>query len=361
VIPVRAIERASALGAATVLTALLTASRPVTAQPEPPRTPALDAATERFEAGKRLFREGARARDPSKVERAYYEFKAAHAIYPGRGTVLNLVEVELATGRALDAMKHVREYVRSFGVPEAHSEYARAFEAQRDAAYGATGHVEIVAPPSMRVTIDGQDQALVTPLGDAVDVTAGHHVVELVGVETLRREVDASAGNITVVAFAAPATRAAGPGPDAQPPREPMPAAVTALPATVLPADEAPFWTPTRFWGAVVGTAGLISIGTGALFAVRANQDADRASSLASGLGPSGCAFAQPQACRDLQSARDNQSLDHTLNLVFVGVGAAAVVSGAAMMLWPEHSQRRTALVPALWARGGGLELRGEM
>jgi hypothetical protein len=365
VIPVRAIERASALGAASVLAALLATSRPASAQPEPPRTPALDAATERFDAGKRLFREGTREHDPSKLERAYYEFKAAHAIYPGRGTVLNLAEAELATGRALDAMKHVREYVRSFGVPEAHSDYARAFEAQRDAASKATGHIEIVAPPSMRVAVDGQDQALVTPLADAVDVTAGHHVIELVGAETLRREVDAGAGSMTVVTFAstfaAPATRAPTPAPDAQPPAEPSTPAVTALPATPLPADEPPFWTPTRFWGAVVGTAGVIALGTGAVFAVRANQDGDRAASIASGLGPSGCAIAQPQGCRDLQSARNAQSLDHALNLVFVGVGAAAVVSGAAMMLWPEHSQHRTALVPAFWARGGGLELRGEM
>ena len=359
-IHVRSIERASALAALLTL-ASLSASRQAVAQPEPPKTPALEAATERFDAGKRLFREGAREHDPAKIERAYFEFKAAYAIYPGRGTLLDLLETEVATGRALDAMRHVREYVRSFGVPEPHSEYGRAFEAQRDAAYAATGHVEIVGPPAMRVVVDGQDQALVTPLTDAIDVTAGHHVVDLVGGETLHREVDATAGSITVLAFGALATAGTSAGPDARPPGEPAPLAMPALPANVPPVDQPPFWTPTRFWGAVVGTTGLISLGTGVIFAIRANQDADRASSLASSLGPSGCALAQPQPCRDLQTAHDDQSLDHALNLVFMGVGAAAIVSGAAMMLWPEGSQHRTALVPEIWAHGGGLGLRGEI
>jgi hypothetical protein len=359
---VRAIAPATAL----VALLLLTTAGLAWAQNEPPRTAALEAATERFEAGKRLFREGTKEHNPSKIERAYFEFKAAFAIYPGRGTLLNLVETELATGRSLDGMRHIREYARTFGAPEQHSDYHRTFEAQWGAAFNATGHLEIEAPTGLRVVVDGKDEMVVTPLASPIDVTAGHHVVELVGSETLRDEADAAAGSMTKLTFAPPQ-----PSPSAAPvvpaaPSEPTPVVnIGKAPAETPPPPPPPppprFWTPPRLLGTVVGVAGLAALGAGAAFAIQANQDSDRASSLASGLGPSGCVMAQSQSCIDLQSARDDQSRNHTLNLVFVTIGAAAVVTGAALIFWPAQARSRTALAPAFLPGGGGLQLRGEI
>jgi hypothetical protein len=356
---VRVIAPASAFGA---LLLLASAGR-TWAQTEPPRTPALEAATERFEAGKRLFREGRKEHDPSKIERAYFEFKEAYAVYPGRGTLLNLVETELATGRDLDAMRHIREYVRTFGEPEQHSEYHRTFETQRLAAFNATGHIEVEAPSGLRLVVDGKDEAVVTPLANPVDVSVGHHVVELIGSETLRAEADASAGVVTKLAFERPKpSPATTPAADALAPSEPTRVAGVSRPPEELPAP-APerFWTAPRLWGGVVGVAGLASLGAGAAFAIQAKQDSDRASSLSSSLGPSGCVSSLSQSCRDLQSAHDDQARDHTLNLVLVTVGAAAVVTGAALILWPVHARPRTALSPAFLPGGGGLELKGEI
>jgi hypothetical protein len=367
----RAMASANAFGSLLLLT-VCPAAR---AQAEPSRTPALDAATERFESGKRLFREGTKEHDASKVERAYFEFKAAYAIYPGRGTLLNLVETELATHRDLDAMRHIREYARSYGVPDEHSDYRRAFDKHSEAAFKATGHVEIVGPARMRVVIDGNDEALLTPLRDPVDLTAGHHVIELVGSATLRGEANASAGAVTRLAFAqgepAPApSLAPSPSPAPPPPTVPVapvpvepspPPTLPRLPTDVPPPRAPSFWTPTHVWGAVVGVAGLASVGTGLVFAARANQDADRASSLVTGLGPSGCVGVQSQDCSNLQSAHDDQSRDHALNLVFVSVGAAAVVSGAALLLWPAHASGQAGLVPVISPYGGGLQFRGDL
>jgi hypothetical protein len=77
-------------------------------------------------------------------------------------------------------------------------------------------------------------------------------------------------------------------------------------------------------------------------------------------LGPSGCELARPKGCIDLQSAHDDQSHDHTLNLVFVSVGTAALASAGALMLWPALANHRMALVTSLSSRGGGVELRGD-
>jgi hypothetical protein len=186
----------------------------------------------------------------------------------------------------------------------------------------------------------------------------------LVGSEALRGETDAVAGSVTTVALAPPqSSPLTTPIAVAPAPSEPVApiANMTPAPAESPPARARPFWTSTRVLGTVVGVTGLVSLGVGVGFAIQANQDADRGSSLASTLGPSGCLFAQSPSCRDLRSARDDQSRDHTLNLVFVSVGAAAVVAGAALILWPVHSRSRTALTPAVVVGGGGLQLQGEM
>ncbi len=129
----------------------------------------------------------------------------------------------------------------------------------------------------------------------------------------------------------------------------------------VVPTLVRPFWTPPRTWGVLTAGMGVLSLGAGLAFAVQANLDADRAASLAAALGPSGCVGVRIQACQDLQSTHDDQSRDHALNLAFVGLGAAAVVVGAALLLWPMHSRSAAAVAQTMSAHGGGLEMRGEL
>ena len=79
--------------------ALLAAASASGQAPPAQSDPALQAVAKQFEEGKRLLREGTQQSDPVKLERAYFDFKAAYAVYQGKGTLLNLIETELATTR----------------------------------------------------------------------------------------------------------------------------------------------------------------------------------------------------------------------------------------------------------------------
>ena len=46
------------------------------------------------------------------LERAYFDFTGAYAVYHGPGVLLNLVASERSTGRDLVAMRHLRDFVR---------------------------------------------------------------------------------------------------------------------------------------------------------------------------------------------------------------------------------------------------------
>jgi hypothetical protein len=332
---------------------------------------AYEEARKRFDEGKRLIREGRRDNSPTKLEMAYVAFKEAHSLYPhAKAAMLNLVETEVVTGRVVDAMRHLRVFVREHGTPEG-SEYAKAFRQHWDKAYQATGHVEISAPLGMHLFID-KDEAGSAPLATAVDVAAGHHMVEGRGPQTLRTEVDAPAGAVSRVSFDA------GPSPEPAVPPAPVATAPIAAPAAPrpppLPAplpdppvrDETTpktFWTPTRTWGVVLGGAGVVAIGAGTVFAMQNKDDADRANALSAQLGPTGCASASAPAstCADLQSARSDQSRDFALAATFVGVGVAAVGTAAVLFLWPAGQHSAVAISPMFSPHGGGLQVRGDL
>jgi len=340
------------------LAAFLLFAAPAAGQPPPADDPALQAISKQFEEGKRLFREGKRANDVAKLERAYFDFKACYAVYQGKGTLLNLIESELATNRALDAMKHLREFVHVNGTPEEHSEYRRSFQQMWNTAVGATGHIEVEAAPSLRVIVDGKDDVGTTPLTSPVDVAPGHHVIEVSGPEKLRAEVDVLAGGTEHARLVASAYPSPPPPPAAASTTAPE---VTPPPPAEQPTEGASFWSSRRVWGAGIAGAGVVTVGLGAFFAVQAQNDANQASSILGGLSPSSCSSGQSPQCQQLQSAHDAQSRDHTLNLVFVSVGAAALVAGATLFFWPQSSPSKTAIVPVFAPNSAGLQLRGDL
>lgn len=338
---------------------LLAAAAAAGQAPPGKNDPALQAIAKQFEEGKRLFREGKRLHDAAMLERAYFDFKAAYAVYQGKGALLNLVDSELATNRSLDAMKHLREFLRVNGPPDGHSEYGRVFQEEWSAAFAATAHIVVEADPSLRLLVDGKDDAGITPLADPIDVAPGHHVVESSGAEKLRAETDVLVGGTEHVKLFAPAR-----------PSPPTPAAASTSAPEVTPPpvpeqpvtpDHPPYWTGRHLWGLGLVGGGVLSIGLGAFFAVQAHGDASTAASILSGLSPTACASGQSAQCQQLQSVHDDQSRDHTLNLVFMTAGVVAVATGAALILWPQTSPSKTAIVPVLAPQGAGLQLRGEL
>jgi hypothetical protein len=63
-----------------------------------------------------------------------------------------------------------------------------------------------------------------------------------------------------------------------------------------------------------------------------------------------------------LSDAIGSQRTDTTLEGVFLGVGAAAVVAGAGIyFLWPKTSALHVAALPLVSPEGAGLQVRGEL
>jgi hypothetical protein len=360
---------ASARWAALLAASVLVAATPAAAQ-QPVRGSsdvAYDEARKRFDEGKRLIREGKREGNPAKLEMAYVEFKEAYALYPhAKASLLNLVESEIVTGRLVEGMKHLRQFVREHGTPDEVSEYAKAFRQHWDSAFSATGHIEVDAPTGVRVLVDKEEIGF-APLPTPADVSPGHHTIEAIGPQSLRAEINAPAGAIVRTSLE-PSAAASPPSSITASATSVPESATTPGPATPVPAppsrgeaDAQTFWTPTSTWSLVTGGAGLVALGVGVVFAVRNKNDAERADALSTQLGPAGCSAMVQGACGDLQRARDDQSTDFAAAVVFLGVGGAAAAIGAVLFFSPKRSHPRAAVLPMLWTQGGGVQLRGEL
>ena len=126
------------------------------------------------------------------------------------------------------------------------------------------------------------------------------------------------------------------------------------------PAEERPFWNVRREIGTGLVAAGLVSTAVGIYFFTQAMDAQNRADAARAGLAPWSCSgSAQPPACGVANDAWSAQSTDATLNYIFLGAGAASMVAGAALFLWPQSSPS-VGVRPSVTPRGAGLHLRAE-
>ena len=350
--------------ATSALTAMLLATAPAAAQSPPaPNDPALQAISGQFEEGKRLYREGKRLNDRALLERAYFDFTGAYAVYHGPGVLLNLVASERSTGRNLDAMRHLRDFVRAYGVPDEHSEHHHTFQLSWNAVNAATGHVEVVeAPAALHILVDGKEEPGTTPLATPIDVAPGHHVFETSGPEKLHVEADIVAGSTVRVNFI-PAPRPA-PTPQLASPTAPMPDAPSPPVADQSQPDATmPFWTGRRAWGASVTGVGAVSLLVSGVLAVKSHDAAATAAGLRAE-GPTCGSNPGGGLCASLNSAYSTQNSDATASQVFLVAGLVALVTGATLFLWPTSatpSGARTSIEPFTMPHGGGFQLRGDL
>jgi tetratricopeptide (TPR) repeat protein len=110
-----------------------------------------------------------------------YEFEAARVLYaralgisPSTAILFNLALAELHSARALDALRHFREYLRANDADPSKLPIVRTDLLPK--AFGATGHIQIMSSPAgAKLYLDGQE--IVSAPGGVVDVTPGPHVV----------------------------------------------------------------------------------------------------------------------------------------------------------------------------------------
>jgi hypothetical protein len=325
----------------------------ITAAAADPDPKIVKQAQERLVEGNRLF-------DKGEYEGARVAYEQSLALVPHGSTYRNLGRTEIRLGDPLTALKHLRIAVND---PELDAKRKAITQQDLNDAYAATGHLAVHTSSGAGLAIDGTTVEGTAPFASEFDVTAGKHMLEArLGGHSAKAEVEAKAGqlatiDIPIVAPAPPSTLGVSDG-----------AASSARPVASLPEvprQEEPrraFWNARREIGLAVAAAGVLGLAAGGYFYADGVHQQDRASSLAGSLLGGACNGPMPPStCGALQDARNAQGTDETLRIVFLGVGAAALLAGAALFLWPEPNHSQTAVVPLVVPQGGGLLLHGEL
>ena len=332
---------------------LCAAGRATAADPDPN---SIKQAQERLREGNRLF-------DAGNYEGARVAYEQSLILVPRGSTYRNLGTTEIKLGDPVLGLKHLRLAMKA---PDLAADRKAITRKDLDDAFAATGHIAVSTAAGATVTVDGNAVAGTAPFADQIDVTVGKHTLEArLGAQSARFEVDMKGGQVSSIELAiAP-----------PPPPAPTPALTNAsrppssapgpgsMPEAPLQEGTPAFWNTRRDVGIGVGAAGLVGLGVSAYFYAQTGSQGNRATSLMAGLPSSGaCASSAPPAgCGALQNAHDSQKTDSTLSAVFLGVGAAAFVAGAAMFFWPaSSSSSQTAITPFFSPQGGGLQVRRE-
>ena len=256
-----------------------------------------------------LFAEGRRLYKEDKFEEAYEAYKRAFELRESYDIAGNLGNVEVKLGRFKDAVKHLRYVLDKLPPSLDADKRERVREKTQKRIDEAMEHVAIAEistdPPGATVTVDGEAVGK-TPLAEPLYLDKGKHTVtvELVGYQTLKRDIDLPAGSEK--SFAMSLTKVG-----------------EAAPATDDEEGGGPNWI-------VVGSGlgvGAAAVGVGiALVAVAGSKGGDR-EALAATLGSSSaCSGASPPAqCAELQTLSDDE-------LTFRGAGIGLLVGGGALL-----------------------------
>ena len=156
---------------ATLLTLAIGLATPMIALPvhaQPPAPPSAEAKKE----AEAIFQTGLKYYDAREFERARVEFKKAYGLYASAGILRNLALSELYSNHAIEALRHLQEYV---GRPEV--EQAKKDDAKKyiDEAYAKTGHLKITATSGVALIVG--DRTYSSPLAGPIDVQSGNVTV----------------------------------------------------------------------------------------------------------------------------------------------------------------------------------------
>jgi hypothetical protein len=312
---------------------------PVTALAQPTTDPSREA-DQRFAEGKELFRQ-------HRFSEARVKFSEACAAHRTINCPLNLGLSEYELGMYAEAATHLYEYLHETDLPKGEAGLPR-IQKIYDEAYAKSGHFEVSAPDGSEVFVDDRDVGK-APLGKAVHVKAGPHVVKAVFSDgrSARDTATATDGQVTRVslALAAPSTTGAQ-----------LPVAVETPPADR--AIERKVAWPPPVYTIVLGAVAVASIGAGAAFLADASSKNDKIASAPPGV----CANPTAPVCADLQDTSDARSRSKTLGTTFMVVGAAsAVASVVTWVSWPrtEKTSSSAQLTPSVSTGGLGLHLSG--
>lgn len=283
-----------------------------------------------------LFREGREAMKRGDFVTACPKFAESQRLDPAGGTLLNLAECEEKRGMVASAQQHYREAGEAFPANDPRIAYVERRVAELDGRVPRiTVGLAATSPAGTRVFRDGVELGAAS-LGAALPVDPGEHVivVKAAGRQDARLVVSAKEGETKAVQVAAGGSKS-----------EP----VDAGPPTTT--------TPWRSVGYVIGGAGVVALGVGVAFALRAKSKDDDARS--SGCDDHTCPWGDQRGIDLTSESRDSA----TVARVAILAGGLATVGGAGLVLFaPSQSRSRSATVrvaPSVGSGGLGLEARG--
>jgi hypothetical protein len=295
-----------------------------------------------------LFYEGKQALDRHDYEKACADFQQSLALAPRGSVFRNLANAEWALGRTVEALAHLRAALAQGDLPA-----ENRGRAERDLAtfYAATGHLAVETDPGAIVLVDGVKAEGVASGSAPIDVKTGVRALEArLGNLSAHTEVDAKAGEVLRVDLFVdrPKPLAVRAGRLSAAPMASPPAHVSTERVPSMPEGRSGDGAKgRRMLGMAIGGAGFASLATGAVFFVLATHAEHSAASAAAGLGTSSCAGASPAAgCAALTDARSSERTDGAASRVLIGAGAAALVAGAVLALWPSQPTGPVAMVP---------------
>jgi hypothetical protein len=288
----------------------------------------------------------------SDYESARMAFGHAYEVEPKAATLLSLALAELQSGHALEAVRHLRAYVKDSGAEPAKVDAVRTKWLPR--AEEQTSRVLVEAPGGAEVLVDSRTQGT-APLADPVDVTIGEHdVLARLGPWQASAHVITTGGQVFRAHFEMSEPSTAPSVAPATPSSQPPPA-VTEKSTGVRGPSTAKIVTV-----ASMGTAALITVGLGVVFSLGSRNEASVVSNLRAEL-PSNSACTGSNAgssqCVALQQAGQTQNQDYWAgNGLYIAGGVLAGTALVTWLLWPNQTRQTAWFVrPMLDARSASV------
>lgn len=309
-------------------------------------------------AAEALFDEARKLVSDGKYGAACAKFEQSQRLDPGIGTLLYLADCYEKAGRFASAWATFREgasQARAAG----QTDRASSGEERAAALEGRLSRLELRVAPENAAREGFVLRRAANPVakdlwGVSVPVDGGEWLIEASapGAKSWSKKVvvRAERDSVSLDVPALEAEVVAAPPPAAEPP--PVAPVVAPTPAPASPVrDESPAGETQRTIGLVVGGVGIIGVGFGTYFGLRAISKNADAKELCDG-----------EVCNDRRGVTltDEARDAATLSNVTFGVGLAALVGGAVLYLTaPSARQNALHVAPRVGKNAGGLWLGG--
>jgi hypothetical protein len=264
-----------------------------------------------------LFRSGRELMAAGDLAQACAKFAESNRIDPKPGTLMNLALCHEKAGRTASAWA---EYIQAAEVAHraGQDERERVAEDRARSLEAALAHLVIVSAADPATTVR-LDERRIGPgaFGTAIPVDPGDHVVDASarGHETFTQTV-------TVAPTAERVTVRIPPLPLSTAGTVPAPRSATMESARSAPGDDG--GASGRTWGVVSGGAGLVLLGIGGYFGLRAFSEKRTAEDHC---GPTVCDSTGLDAITSMKTAEAVSTISMAVGVVGVGVGIYLVVS----------------------------------